>query len=65
MTAKFVPRILMTDQVQQCVDVCTEIQQLASEEETFFQGLSQVFHDTEKKKPTENDCFKPYMSKCS
>jgi hypothetical protein len=33
---KFVPRILTADQKQQRVDVCTEIRQLASEDETFL-----------------------------
>lgn len=32
----FVPRILTADQMQQHTDVCTEIHQLASEDETFL-----------------------------
>jgi len=34
--AKFVPRILATDQKQQRVNVCTELRQLASDDETFL-----------------------------
>jgi len=34
--AKFVPRILTADQKQQCVNVCTELRQLASNDETFL-----------------------------
>jgi hypothetical protein len=34
--AKFVPRILTGDQKQQRVDVCTELRQIASNDETFF-----------------------------
>jgi hypothetical protein len=34
--AKFVPRILTADQKQQCVDVYTELLQLASDDETFL-----------------------------
>jgi hypothetical protein len=34
--AKFVARIVTADQTQQRVDVCTEIRQLASDEETFL-----------------------------
>ena len=34
--AKFVPRILTADQMQQCVSVCTELRQLASDDETFL-----------------------------
>jgi hypothetical protein len=36
LTAKFVPRILTADQKQQCVNVCTELRQLASNVETFL-----------------------------
>lgn len=32
--AKSVPRILTDEQIQQCVDVCTELQQPAPEDET-------------------------------
>ena len=35
-TAKFVPRILTADQKQQCVNVCTKLCQLASDDETFL-----------------------------
>jgi len=35
-TAKFVPRILTADQKQQCVNVCTELRQLASDDEMFL-----------------------------
>jgi len=35
-TAKFAPRILTADQKQQCVNVCTELRQLASNDETFL-----------------------------
>ena len=35
-TAKFVPRNLTTDQKQQCVNVCTELHQLASDDETYL-----------------------------
>jgi hypothetical protein len=34
--AKFVPKVLVADQKQQRVEVCTEIRQLASEDETFL-----------------------------
>ena len=34
-TAKFVPRILTADQMHQCVSVCTELRQLATDDETF------------------------------
>ena len=34
--AKFVPRILTADQMQQRVSVCTELRQLASDDETFL-----------------------------
>ena len=34
--AKFVPRILTADQKQQCVNVCTELRQLTSNDETFL-----------------------------
>jgi len=34
--AKFVPRILTADQKQQCVNVCTEIFQVATNDETFL-----------------------------
>ena len=34
--AKFVPRILTADQKQQRVNVCTELRQLASDDETFL-----------------------------
>jgi len=34
--AKFVPRILTADQKQQRVNVCTELHQLASDNETFL-----------------------------
>jgi len=34
--AKFVPRILTADQKQQHVNVCTELRQLASDDETFL-----------------------------
>jgi len=34
--AKFVPRILTADQIQQRVSVCTELRQLASDDETFL-----------------------------
>jgi len=34
--AKFVPRILTVDQKQQRFKVCTELRQLASEDETFL-----------------------------
>ena len=40
--AKFVPRILIADQKQQRVSVCNERRQLASDNETFFLGSSQV-----------------------
>jgi hypothetical protein len=33
---KFVPRILTAEQKQQRVDVCTELRQLASDDETFL-----------------------------
>jgi len=35
-TAKFVPRILTADQKQQRINVCTELRQLASDDETFL-----------------------------
>jgi hypothetical protein len=35
-TAKFVPRILTADQKQQSVNICTEIRQLASDDEIFL-----------------------------
>ena len=34
--AKFVPRILTADQKQQCINVCTELRQLASDDEMFL-----------------------------
>ena len=34
--AKFVPRILTADQKQQHVNVCTELRQLTSDDETFL-----------------------------
>jgi len=34
--AKFVPRILTADQKQQCVNICTELRHLASNDETFL-----------------------------
>jgi hypothetical protein len=34
--AKFVPRILTADQKQQRVNVCTEVRQLASDDEIFL-----------------------------
>jgi len=34
--AKFVPRNLTADQKQQCVNVCTELRQLTSDDETFL-----------------------------
>ena len=34
--AKFVPRILTADQKKQCINVCTELRQLASDDETFL-----------------------------
>ena len=34
--AKFVPRILTADQKQQRVNVCTELRQLVSDDETFL-----------------------------
>jgi hypothetical protein len=34
--AKFVPRILTADQKQQRIDICTEIRQLTSDDETFL-----------------------------
>jgi hypothetical protein len=40
-TAKFVPRILTADQKQQSADMCTELRQLASNNETF---LSLIWH---------------------
>jgi len=39
-TAKFVPRILTADQKQQRVDVCSELRQLASGDETFLSMVS-------------------------
>ena len=47
--AKFVPRILMADQIQQRVSVCTELRQLASDDETF---LSRVITSSQWKSPT-------------
>jgi hypothetical protein len=35
-TAKFVPRILTADQKQQRVNFCTELRQIASDDETFL-----------------------------
>jgi hypothetical protein len=35
-TDKFVPKILIADQKQQRVDVCTELRQLSSDDETFM-----------------------------
>ena len=35
-TAKFVPRILTADQKQQHINICTELHQLASDDETFL-----------------------------
>jgi hypothetical protein len=37
--AKFMPRILAADQKQQRVDICTELHQLASDDETFLTPL--------------------------
>jgi hypothetical protein len=37
--AKFVARILTADQKQQQVNVCTELRQLASDDETFLSGI--------------------------
>ena len=37
--AKFVPRILTADQKQQRVNVCTELRQLASDDETFLSRI--------------------------
>ena len=34
--AKFVPRIVTADQKQQRVNVCTELRQIASDDETFL-----------------------------
>jgi hypothetical protein len=34
--AKFVPRILTVDQKQQCVNVCKELHQIASDDATFL-----------------------------
>jgi len=34
--AKFVPRTPTADQKQQCINVCTELRQLASDDETFL-----------------------------
>ena len=34
--AKFVPRILTADQKQQHINVCTELRQLASDDQTFL-----------------------------
>jgi len=36
LTAKFVPRILTADQKQQCINICTELRQLTSDDETFL-----------------------------
>jgi hypothetical protein len=41
-TVKFVPRILTAGQKQHCINVCTELHQLASDDETF---LSRVITD--------------------
>jgi histone-lysine N-methyltransferase SETMAR len=38
--AKFVPKILTGDQKQQRVNVCTELRQLASNDETFLSRVS-------------------------
>jgi hypothetical protein len=38
--AKFVPMILTADQKQQRVNVCTELRQLASNDETFLSRSS-------------------------
>jgi hypothetical protein len=38
--AKFVPRILTADQKQQHVDVCTELRQLASDDETLSRVIT-------------------------
>ena len=35
---KFVPRILTADQKQQRANVCTELRQIASDDETFLSG---------------------------
>jgi hypothetical protein len=35
-TAEFVSRILRADQKQQCIDICTELRQLTSDDETFL-----------------------------
>jgi hypothetical protein len=35
-TAKFVPRIVIVDMKQQCIDVCTKLCQLASDDGTFL-----------------------------
>ena len=40
--AKFVPRILTADQKQQRVNVCTELRQLASDDETFLSRVITV-----------------------
>ena len=40
--AKFVPRILTVDQKQQRVNVCTELRQLASDDETFLSRVITV-----------------------
>jgi len=54
--AKFVPRILTADQKQQRVNVCTELRQLASDDETFLSRVitgdeSWVYgYDTETKR---------------
>jgi histone-lysine N-methyltransferase SETMAR len=37
--AKFVPRILTGDQKQQRINVCTELRQLASDDETFLSRI--------------------------
>ena len=37
--AKFVPRILTADHKQQCVNVCTELRQLASNDETLLSSV--------------------------
>jgi len=34
--AKFVPRIQTADQMHQCVSVCTELRQFATDDETFL-----------------------------
>jgi hypothetical protein len=41
--AKFVPRILAVDHKQQRVDVCTELRQLASDDESFLTTLTSSY----------------------